>query len=176
MSAIFISHSSKDHDFAIQLHAQLKTRGHESVFLDAERNDGILGGEQWERVLYRELRRCQVLVALISKDWLESRWCFAEATHAREKGKAIIGLSLCSGLEQSLLGDTQLIDLSPEQRETGYQRLWAALKNAIDPRGMVAWDKNRAPYPGLSAFEEQDAAVYFGRDDAVSKSGRASPP
>ena len=59
-------------------------KGYQSVFLDLERDDGIVAGEKWEQVLYRELRTCQVVITLMSEYWLNSRWCFAEATHARE--------------------------------------------------------------------------------------------
>lgn len=31
------------------------------------------------------------------------------------------------------------------------------------------WQSDRSPYPGLSAFTEQDASVFFGRDEQVSE-------
>jgi hypothetical protein len=113
MSAIFISHSSKDKDLAAEVYARLRSKDYQSIFLDQERDDGILAGEKWEQVLYRELRACQVVIALVSEDWLTSRWCFAEAPHAREKGKTMIGLELAPGLDRSLFMDTQLLDFTP---------------------------------------------------------------
>jgi hypothetical protein len=32
-----------------------------------------------------------------------------------------------------------------------------------------AWNPQRVPYPGLSAFSEADAPVYFGRDGQISE-------
>jgi excinuclease UvrABC ATPase subunit len=32
---------------------------------------------------------------------------------------------------------------------------------------MFHWDPSRPPYPGLLAFQEQDAAIFFGRDDEI---------
>src|SRR6266702_4648406 len=32
-----------------------------------------------------------------------------------------------------------------------------------------SWDPQRLPYPGLSAFSEADAPVYFGRDGQISE-------
>ncbi|GAA2006227.1 hypothetical protein GCM10009838_85640 [Catenulispora subtropica] len=32
-----------------------------------------------------------------------------------------------------------------------------------------AWDPQRAPYPGLSAFGEEDAPAYFGRDAQIAE-------
>ena len=40
----------------------------------------------------------------------------------------------------------------------------------LDPAGMFDWDERRPPYPGLLAFQEQDAAIYFGRDAAILQS------
>ena len=167
MSAIFISHSSKDKDLAIEVCACLKAKGYKSVFLDLDRDDGIIPGDEWEQVLYRELRTCQVLIALMSKNWLSSRWCFAEATHAREKGKRIIGLKLSPDLDVSVLNDTQHFDFTWAQREQGYDRLWSDLEKALDLRGFIRWDTTRSPYPGLEVFEEKDAPIYFGRDNEV---------
>jgi hypothetical protein len=106
MATIFISHSSKDNEVAREIHDRVVEMGYESVFLDLDRDDGIIAGEKWEQVLYRELRSCQVLVVLLSENWLSSRWCFAEATHGREKGKTVIALALASGVDKSVLGDT----------------------------------------------------------------------
>src|SRR5262249_12450372 len=152
------------------LHERLLGNGYLSVFLDLDRDDGIVAGDKWEHVLYRELRSCQVLIALISENWLSSAWCFAEATHAREKGKSILGLRLSPTLKFSFLSDIQCIDFHDGQKESGYERLWIGLQNVIDPRGLLRWDaKSRPLYPGLNAFDELDAPVYFGRDRETSE-------
>jgi WD40 repeat protein len=166
MAAIFISHSSRDRDIAIELRERLTERKYASLFLDLDREDGIVVGEQWERVLYRELRSCQIVIALVSDAWLDSRWCFAEATHAREKGKRILGLKITDKVP-SIFTDTQMIDFRPAHRADAYERLWTGLELALDPRGRAAWDRRRPPYPGLVQFNEEDAAVYFGRNDDV---------
>jgi len=66
-----------------------------------------------------------------------------------------------------LLGDTQSIDLTTEV-ESGYRRLAAGLKeHGLDPADVFDWDSTRSPYPGLPAFEEADAAVFFGRSTEI---------
>ena len=161
MSAIFISHSSKNKDLACELYQRLQAKHYHSVFLDVDRDDGIIAGEKWEKVLYRELRTCQVLIALVSKQWLASRWCFAEFSHAREKGKTIIGLQLANKINQSVLNDTQVIQFTPNARDEGYESLWRGLQNALDIRGFHRWKEKdergqpRAPYPGFKTFQEQ---------------------
>ncbi|MFD0773652.1 AAA family ATPase [Streptomonospora algeriensis] len=37
------------------------------------------------------------------------------------------------------------------------------------PAPAFAWDRSRSPYPGLEAFREDEAAVYFGRETQVSE-------
>ena len=50
MANVFISHAGADSGWAEQVHGWLKEDGHE-VFLDRDRNDGVLPGEEWERLL-----------------------------------------------------------------------------------------------------------------------------
>jgi WD40 repeat protein len=66
-----------------------------------------------------------------------------------------------------LLSDVQVTDLTVNPAE-GYQSIWSGLKKVgLDPMELFDWDGSRPPYPGLLAFQEQDAAVYFGRNDAI---------
>src|SRR5262249_49923054 len=37
----------------------------------------------------------------------------------------------------------------------------------LDPRDVFDWDPKRPPYPGLLAFQEEDAAIFFGRGDEI---------
>ena len=66
MSAIFISHSSKDNEAAAELRKLLEDRGYHSVFLDFDPEVGIPAGREWQnsgvwvhlhRVLYDQARR-----------------------------------------------------------------------------------------------------------------------
>jgi hypothetical protein len=66
MSALFISHSSKDDRTADNVKRWLQEQGHRSAFLDHAEEGGIVGGEDWESKLRSELRECHALVALVS--------------------------------------------------------------------------------------------------------------
>jgi hypothetical protein len=77
MSAIFISHSAKDNADAAATEAWLEEQGHKSYFIDYDEQFGIVGGAEWEQILYQRLRQCQAIVALLTPDWFESKWCFA---------------------------------------------------------------------------------------------------
>ncbi|MCA1851549.1 MAG: toll/interleukin-1 receptor domain-containing protein [Beggiatoa sp.] len=89
MTAIFISHSSADNAAAAEMKAWLEAQGHTSLFLDFDPEAGIKGGSGWEQTLYRQLRQCQAVIALLTPSWLASKWCFAELVQVQERGKAI---------------------------------------------------------------------------------------
>ena len=177
MSAVFISHSSADNPVADELNALLAGAGHRSVFLDFDPQAGIPAGRHWERELYAQLRSCQAVVVLCSAHSVASPWCFAEITHARALGKAIFPVRLDATPVWPLLTDLQVTDLRVTEgqvadqtvhRAAGWQRLLHGLKAAgLDPAALADWDGSRPPYPGLAAFEANDAAVYFGRDAAI---------
>jgi hypothetical protein len=40
---------------------------------------------------------------------------------------------------------------------------------ALHDRGGFPWDPQRPPYPGLFCFDQEDAAIYFGRDQEISQ-------
>ena len=167
MSAIFISHSSKDHAATEEMQAWLRSKNHQSVFLDFDPADGIPAGHSWEQELYQQLRACRAVIALLSDNWLSSRWCFTEVTQARALGKAIFPIRVADCDAGSVLPDIQHLDLRTNKEE-GYGRLEAGLKRAgLDPSDLFHWDSRRPPYPGLLAFQEEDAAIFFGRDDEI---------
>jgi hypothetical protein len=166
MSAIFISHSNKDNAVAAEVQARLVQQGHRAVFLDFDPEHGIPAGRNWEKELYARLRGCQAVIVLCSAHSMASQWCFAEITQARALGKHLFPVKIAACQLIPLLSEAQAIDLTLEPI-AGYQRLWSGLKNAgLDPADRFDWDGTRPPYPGLLAFQEQDAAVYFGRDSA----------
>ena len=51
MSAICISHSSKDNEAAAELRRLLKDQGYHSVLLDFDSEVGIPAGREWEKEL-----------------------------------------------------------------------------------------------------------------------------
>ncbi len=90
-----------------------------------------------------------------------------EFAQARALGKAIFPLVETPTKEKFIGDDIQLLDLVKD-REGGMDRLRSELTRiALNARGGLHWDNKRLPYPGLMAFEEADAAIYFGRDDDI---------
>jgi WD40 repeat protein/type II secretory pathway predicted ATPase ExeA len=169
MSHIFISHSSRDAEQAARLLTCLHAHGFVETFLDFDKHAGLAPGADWERTLYREIVGAEAVILILTKNWFDSKWCFAEFTQARALGKAIFPLIEAPTGETFVSGDIQHLDLVKD-REGGLARLAAELTDVVvNARGGFGWDHTRPPYPGLLAFDEADAAIYFGRDDDIRR-------
>ncbi len=117
MSAIFISHSSRDDRVAGEIRDWLDGQGHRSVFLDFDPADGIPAGRNWEQELYREIRACRAVVVLCSQHSMASRWCFVEITHARALGKHLFPIRIDGCNVDGVLTDRQVVDLTGDRQE-----------------------------------------------------------
>ncbi len=167
MSSIFLSHSSRDNAIAKEVKARLEQWGHRSIFLDFDPDDGIPAGRDWEKELYAKLRECRAVIILCSQASMASRWCFAEMAHAKALGKEVFPIKIDDAKVDSILTGKQIIDATTRWDEA-YQRLERGLLAAgMDPKDLFDWDGRRPPYPGLMAFQEQDAAIFFGRDKEI---------
>ena len=168
MARIFISHSSLDVKQAEDLKAWLGSIGFEQTFLDFDKHTGIAPGADWERTLYREIERAQAVILILTKNWFDSKWCFAEFTQTRALGKAIFALVEAPTGETSVVSsDIQHVNLVKDRKE-GLERLAGELTRvALHAQGGFEWEAKRPPYPGLLSFDAADAAIFFGRDDDV---------
>ncbi len=187
MTAVFISHSSRDRALVEDLCARLRAQGYAALFLDVDERDGIAAGRDWERELYLALRRSDGVVFLATESSVTSRWCFAELALARSRGVPVFALRATPQARLGLLSDIQWVDLPTARQgttvgpqhgtqnaevdeQTAYRRLWAGMLRAgLDPDDALAWDPARSPYPGLRAFSVEDAAVFFGRDEETRR-------
>jgi hypothetical protein len=169
MARVFISHSSRDEEPAERIKAWLNEQGFEAPFLDFDKHAGIPPGADWEKTLYREIERSEAIIIILTPNWLESKWCFAEFTQARALGKPIFPIIEAPTGDTLISPDIQTLDLRSD-RAGGLERLSRELTQiALDAQGGFGWDAQRPPYPGLLAFQQEDAAVYFGRDDDIRR-------
>jgi hypothetical protein len=167
MARLFISHSSLNNNKAIEVRDWLAKNGWDDVFLDLDPERGIAAGQRWKEALRKAAWRCEVVLALVSKEWLASSWCKSEVDAARMMGKKVIAALI--GIEKSEvppdLTDEQFIDLTGDP--DAYRRLKEGLKRAgLDPTSFP-FEAGRRPYPGFAYLEEEDAAVFFGRDAQI---------
>ena len=195
MARIFLSHSSVNNAHAVGLRDWLAAEGWDDVFLDLDPNRGIVAGERWERALNEAASRCEAVVFLISRAWLESGWCHNELSLARKLDKRLFGVLMetfeSGELPAELSASWQIVDLAsgrdhrpfrvtlPRTHEEchvtfsreGLKRLRGGLvKAGLDPR-FFEWppeaDLNRPPYRGLRPLEAEDAGIFFGRDAPI---------
>ena len=189
LSRLFISHSGKDNVAAKAFKQWLATNGwsDEDVFLDL---DNIGAGERWKEALTKANRRCEAVVFLASAYALSSPECLAEVRKAENDGKEII-VGLLQGVEfedsrldaykdrqivllmVAPLSHKESVDFGEERHDVGFNAdALDKIKEYLDRRGIApghfSWpphDRPEAPpYPGLSAFTEDDAGIFFGRD------------
>jgi WD40 repeat protein len=169
MARIFLSHSSRDAVAAAEMRNWLLAQGFDAPFLDFDKHSGIPPGADWEQVLYSEIERAQAILLLLTRHWQDSKWCFAEFTQARALGKPVLPViagPLVSASEM-VATDVQALNLlgnRPGALEHLKQRL---SEITLLFQGGLGWDPSRPPYPGLAALQEEDGAVYFGRDEEI---------
>lgn len=72
---IFLSYSSKDYEFALKFARDIRQRG---IFLWMDKLDGIRVGDDWMLVLERALNDAIGLVAVLSPNYVQSKFCRAE--------------------------------------------------------------------------------------------------
>jgi WD40 repeat protein len=189
LSRLFVSHSSKDNIAAIAFKQWLCGSGWsgEDIFLDL---DDIGAGERWKDALRKAHVRCEAVVLLASPEALASPECLTEVRKAEDFGKEIIVVLLRDlTVDDQRLGsykERQIVDLSqPPQSHTeiinyrGDQHqvtfndeALAKIKEYLVRRGITpesfSWPPigkpDAEPFPGLNAFTEDDAAIFFGRD------------
>lgn len=164
MTMLFISYSTRDRAAAGNVYRRLVERGYHVPFLDYHPESGIPVGSDWEEELRWQLRVSRGMVVLCSEDWKKSQWCFAELDRAKELGKAIFPLKISPMDLPNTITRYQAIDLMQDE-DAAFERLWRGLEaKGLCPSDDFYWPRNECPYPGFEAFQEEHAAVYFGRE------------
>lgn len=178
VGVIFISHSSRNNEQAVLVRDWLREQGWAETFLDLDPEHGLAPGQRWQDELKKAGERCAAVVVLVSPEWASSKWCLTEFLVASQLGKLIFPIIVAptplDQLPTELVAHFQLADISSDERRSeGLDRLRIGLRRAgLDPRDFN-WppkdDPQRAPYRGLQTLEERDAAIFFGRDSAITK-------
>ena len=173
MADIFISHSGKDNEGAAAIGERIaRDRPTWSLFYD---KDNIRAGQHWQERLREELTSCRVVLALLSRNWLNSRWCFTEAVSAGFDGKDVVGIETEDLTNDELarappiLHERQRVRLRGADDRPWQEILEALDRSGLDPDNWFPIPPNVGPYPGLVAFDEKDAGVFFGRKQEITE-------
>jgi len=192
LSRLFISHSSRDNVSAKAFKQWLGRHGwpDEDIFLDL---DDIGAGERWKEALRRASTRCEAVILLASPEALSSPECLAEVRKAEDYGKEIVVVLLrdltiedhrldsyrerqIADLTAPPLSHVETVDYRGATHEVRFNPIGLArIKDYLFKCGITpdrfAWPPpdrpNAEPFPGLSAFGEGDAGIFFGRDTDI---------
>jgi hypothetical protein len=116
VSRIFLSHSSVNNAEAIAIRDWMIAHGWDDVFLDLDPERGLKAGERWQKALKQAAEHCEMVVFLISPDWVESPWCRTEFLLAQTLNKRIFAVIVkptpFSQLPIEMTAEWQITDLS----------------------------------------------------------------
>jgi hypothetical protein len=171
---LFISHRTADKQAALEVKRRALERGYKDgqLFLDSDPDAGIATGENWRHVIFNRLKNCQALIVIYSPRWRESLWCPAELGAAETLGKLVFPVVIEDCPIDGILSERQSVCVFREG-DAAYERLWKSLEqHGLGPHDHRPWPPldehgqptDACPFPGLMAFSERFAPVYFGRD------------
>ena len=166
VAQLFVSHSSADNALAAKVKDVLATLGYESVFLDFDPTGGLVPGQAWRDQLFTNLDACDAVVFLTTPTSIASQWCHSELALTRWLRKPILALLVDGSDPHPLTADLQGLKVTSDHIDR--DRVRAALMSlGLDQE--ARWDPDRSPFPGLRAFDESYAAVFFGRDRQIDQ-------
>jgi conflict system STAND superfamily ATPase/TIR domain-containing protein len=192
VARLFISHAGRDNIYALAFQSWLVANGwdRDDIFIDL---DDIGAGERWRATLVKANVACEALLFLASPESLNSEEYRREVRRAEDDRKVLIVAILRDvPLDDPRLADyreLQTMDLStnPRQERLEVERQGQrhlvdfnrAALNAIHAK-LIEWGIARdsfewpsrhnpkaAPYPGLDAFNEHSAGIFFGRETDI---------
>jgi transcription initiation factor IIF auxiliary subunit len=140
MAHIFISYSSKDRDFALQLADSLEKFF--DIWIDREE---LEGGLAWEKAIETALADCEVFIVVVTPKSNDSEWVARETIRAEQLKKPRIPILLAGQLPLRLL-NLQFVDFQGDF-EGGMRDLLEALQL----------------YVNSEEFQQEEVNVIIGR-------------
>jgi hypothetical protein len=119
---IFLSYRNIEADFALKLAADLKNIG---VKLWMDRLDGIQGGDDWVQTLQNAINGCAAFIAVLSPEYIRSKYCRRELKRADTLGRTIYPVLLREITKEDWpfeIQEKQYIDLRKWHDNSEYHR------------------------------------------------------
>lgn len=179
MNRVFVSYSRKNETIAERIARDLGDAGLD-VWFDRRQ---IHGGELWEREIMRGLERAEFGIVCLSPDAIASEWVRREVRILHEADKPVYPV-IVSNVDATLAAiqtDDALRWLLDIQYIVFVDRYQAAfvdlLKSLPGGRARTVFDEVDPesvpnPFKGLEAFQQRDAAFFFGREEMVARALR----
>ncbi|MGH3826357.1 MAG: TIR domain-containing protein, partial [Pseudonocardiaceae bacterium] len=168
MAHVFISYATPDRVIADEVSRWLVEAGHKP-FLDHDLHEGISPGEDWEQRLYRELRKADAVIGIVTSSFRVSNWCSAELGFAIAKGCRLIPLRAETDAVHPLMQRLQYVDYLADPRQARHQVLDAV---GVLENGGRTWREGDNPFPGLEPFTVAFSRVFFGRSAEAFEVGK----
>ena len=192
MPRLFISHSSQDNAVALAFRKWLVANGwaETDVFIDLH---DLRAGARWRAELRKANTACEAVLLLASPEALDSPECQEELEAARYPRKgdypghrprshgqrsALIRYRTrksrswtCAVRQRSAYRSIQrrATRTKLQRRRAGFDQ--SPARRSRHFARQLPWtpkDKSQGPYPGLAAFAEEDAGIFFGREPDIA--------
>src|SRR5690606_26664522 len=170
LPGVFLSHSGRDGQWS-RFVARALEEAHFEVFYSPK---SIADGVRWQERLVDALGRCEAVLVLMSPNWARSPWCIAEYTTAVLAGKARFIVDTTNGRYRK---DPRVYPLGiPElnappvrwsTRADDVDRIIKRVLASVSEETQFRLVHGRDPFPGLLAFDVEDAGAFFGRRQEV---------
>ncbi|NKE62888.1 hypothetical protein FXN61_41670 [Lentzea sp. PSKA42] len=168
---IFLSYHGHDegNDIALHLRDSLLTAGFEDVHAYTAPGSGPDVSLPWKDSLRRELLGADALIVVTSPGSY-SEWCTWESSVFRERKPHAPCIEFFSARSRNraILNDLQ----AQRVDHTDAASLAAARDTtmlALERAGVTKAATTTSPFPGLKAFDEHQASLFFGREDDVQR-------
>jgi hypothetical protein len=144
---IFCSYTHKDEDFRIELEKHLSSLKHEGK-IKFWHDRKIIGGEDWENEINISLNRSQIILLLISSDFLNSHYCTGvELKQARDRYDSGLAKVIPVILRDV---DWRHYPFGKEQVTDNQQMLGKLLSFPKDSRPVTTWDDKDSAFKDIA--------------------------
>ncbi|WP_030040783.1 nSTAND1 domain-containing NTPase [Streptomyces resistomycificus] len=173
MGKVFVSYHEADGGrTAHGLVEAMRAAGYEDCFAYALPGHGPTVSYAWRDELRRNLLAAEALV-VVTTEGSSTEWCLWEISVFRERKPDALVVEFLSGVPRgrSTLDTLQTLSVDPDDPQSMALAKSTALR-LLDEAGVTRGPALSSPFPGLTAFQEEQASVFFGRDDDIRATGR----
>jgi len=175
MAFVFISFQSNDRKIAEELQEYITKQLEVPSFLSCDAIDGIDVGKKWPPEVCRKLEDAEVVCIVVSPNWVRSKYCDDEYRLARYFNKQIFTITFdedknVKDFLDKEIGYENYIACNAKDMKSAFESLSFSIESLVKKSKRTPFVfRGSNPYKGLLAYEEKDAAVFFGRDDERKK-------
>lgn len=171
MGRIFLSYHGHDegNDIALHLRDALIASGYEDVHAYTAPGAGPDVSLPWRDSLRRELLGADALIVVTSPGSF-SEWCTWESSVFRESKPHAPCIEFFSArsTNRAILNDLQAQRVDHTDASSLAEARHTALLT-LERAGVTKGGRLASPFPGLKAFDEHQASLFFGREDDIQR-------